>query len=545
MKRIEWIAYFEAMNGRKPTPTELQEAVKSGLVLSPKKSFPKWLYSLIGIGILASIGVSYLLFTKTSNQETSIVSTKDSSSTDQSKANQMQSSSSLNEEDKIDLVAIQSGDYSSIAGLWYTEISDSPKEFNWSDFFKNHQVREENGMLILSPNNLAGAPTLKIIPKGVEYNLPVEMVTGGVPTMSTTNRIVSEGITSDVYYREADFKKVENTQYSIAYHTQKTTETQLWTQEQSQQLADLMVSWGDSMNQSGYKDVTNDVREQKVVVVDGSGLAPDYSVDFITDGTGQAEYHIVGVYQFSQVVAGGKLEHNYLFTIKKDGTPVVLYSPTSQDNIYKVRVTDNVDLKAGFEKIVSNEKIIGSVEDYQKVIDDNRTMQSTKSFDGLEYYSPEALQAEELYYALYDFDKNGTNEFILASAKGNSSTGTTTFDRLSSWDRTIFGVFTLKDNKIVTLFNGMGYRTQVVPMTDGSFWQRGSGGYDTGIYEHYIFSDVGDSVSKNLMITYENLGKSNEKIQDESGRDFTWEEVQAEINQYEILSSDVMIWNRL
>lgn len=410
MKRIEWIAYFEATNGRKPTPAELQEAVKSGIVQSSKKSFPKWVYSLIGIGILASIGVSYLLFTKTSNQETSIVSTKVSSSTDQSKANQMQSSSSLNEEDKIDLVAIQSGDYSSIAGLWYTEISDSPKEFNWSDFFKNHQVREENGMLILSPTNLAGAPTLKIIPKGVEYNFPVEMVTGGVPTMSTTNRIVSEGITSDVYYRETDFKKVENTQYSISYHTQKTN---------------------------------------------------------------------------------------------------------------------------------------GTVGDYQQVIDDNRTMLSTKSFNGLKYYSPEALEASELYYALYDFDQNGTNEFILAGKKNDTTTGVTTFDKLASWERTIYGVFTVQDKEIITLFNGIGYRTHVAPMTDGSFWLRGSGGYDTGVYEHYSFTDSGISVSKNLMFTYENLGKSNEKIQDESGRDFTWEEVQAEINQYEILSSDVMIWNRL
>lgn len=322
----------------------------------------------------------------------------------------MQSSSSLNEEDKIDLVAIQSGDYSSIAGLWYTEISDSPKEFNWSDFFKNHQVREENGMLILSPTNLAGAPTLKIIPKGVEYNFPVEMVTGGVPTMSTTNRIVSEGITSDVYYRETDFKKVENTQYSISYHTQKTN---------------------------------------------------------------------------------------------------------------------------------------GTVGDYQQVIDDNRTMLSTKSFNGLKYYSPEALEASELYYALYDFDQNGTNEFILAGKKNDTTTGVTTFDKLASWERTIYGVFTVQDKEIITLFNGIGYRTHVAPMTDGSFWLRGSGGYDTGVYEHYSFTDSGISVSKNLMITYENLGKSNEKIQDESGRDFTWEEVQAEINQYEILSSDVMIWNRL
>ncbi len=208
-------------------------------------------------------------------------------------------------------------------------------------------------------------------------------------------------------------------------------------------------------------------------------------------------------------------------------------------------VSENISESSNSATELSGENNLGTDKEYHQIIEDNKQMITTKSFDGLEYYSPEALQADELYYALYDFDKNGTNEFILASAKGNSSTGTTTFDNLSSWNRTIFGVFTLKDKEIVTLFNGMGYRTQVVPMTDGSFWLRGSGGYDTGIYEHYTFSDAGDSVSKNLMITYENLGKSNEKIQDESGRDFTWEEVQAEINQYEILSSDVMIWNRL
>ncbi|HEM6310269.1 TPA: DUF4767 domain-containing protein [Streptococcus suis] len=365
MTETEWIAYFEATNGRKPTPAELQEAVKSGIVQSSKKSFPKWVYGLVGIVAIA--GVAYMFFTNTSNQETSSVPTEASSSmnqtstsvtkevsssTKQTKTSTTQSSSEQKEEDGIDLSAIQAGDYASIAGLWYTEISESPKEFNWNDYFKNHQVREENGMLILSPVNLAGAPTLKIIPKGVEYNLPVEMISGGVPTMTTTDRIVSEGIVSDVYYREADFKNVENTQYSISYHTQKTNGTTIWTQEQSQELADLMVSWGNSMNQSGYQDVTDTVRERSLAVVDGSGAGPNYSVDFSTDGTGQAEYHIVGIYHYSKVVAGGNLDYNYLFTIKNDGTPVVLYSPTSQDNIYKVRVTDKSDLISGFSDIV-------------------------------------------------------------------------------------------------------------------------------------------------------------------------------------------------
>lgn len=147
-------------------------------------------------------------------------------------------------------------------------------------------------------------------------------------------------------------KKVGISTFNATMIFDKVDGTTIWTQEQSQELADLMVSWGNSMNQSGYQDVTDTVRERSLAVVDESGAGPNYSVDFSTDGTGQAEYHIVGIYHYSKVVAGGNLDHNYLFTIKNDGTPVVLYSPTSQDNIYKVRVTDKSDLISGFSDIV-------------------------------------------------------------------------------------------------------------------------------------------------------------------------------------------------
>ncbi|MGT2867064.1 hypothetical protein [Streptococcus fryi] len=184
------------------------------------------------------------------------------------------------------------------------------------------------------------------------------------------------------------------------------------------------------------------------------------------------------------------------------------------------------------------------IKKYQKVIDDNLEMLSSNSFYGLEYYSPEALNADELYYALYDFDSNGIDEFILAGKTVDSYTGTT-FEKLAIWERTIYGIFTLKDNEIVTLFNGTGYRTHVVPMADGSFWLRASGGYDTGVYEHYVLNKSGTEAIKDLIITYENLGKTDELIVASSGDIHTWQEVKLEINRYDILSSNSMEWNRL
>ena len=36
--------------------------------------------------------------------------------------------------------------------------------------------------------------------------------------------------------------------------------------------------------------------------------------------------------------------HRYFFTIKKDGTPFVLYSPTTNGGVYYVKETENADL---------------------------------------------------------------------------------------------------------------------------------------------------------------------------------------------------------
>ena len=84
------------------------------------------------------------------------------------------------------------------------------------------------------------------------------------------------------------------------------TENPRWTNDKASRLASLMVSWGNQMNQPGYE------RWENVSV------------------------------------------HRYFFTIKKDGTPFVLYSPTTNGGVYYVKETENADLKSGYADIVNN-----------------------------------------------------------------------------------------------------------------------------------------------------------------------------------------------
>lgn len=430
MNEIEWIAYFEAINGRKPTPAELQDAVRRGEVslLSPKASFSKWQIGLIGIGVLVVLGVIYLVVGPPTKPQPSTVSTEVSSSTSQkeesSTSTQTSTATSSSDAAKkgVDIAALQAGDASSLSGLWQSVYKDTAQELTIN--LKEYQISEKNGELVLtrSGTSRTGDATIRIVPKGVEASIYSVQASANLKTHPDYDRAIFQGSSDELFYRQADYENVENSDYSIKKQVE-------------------------ALNTKSNTTSTS---------------------------------------------ASG-----------------------------------------------------GTVADYQQVIDDNRTMLATKNFDGLKFYSSEALQVNELYYALYDFDNNGTKEFILTGKRTDFSSGSTTFDKLASWERTIYGVFTLKDKEIVTLFNGIGYRTQIVPMTDGSFWLRGSGGYDTGVYEHYSFSASGTAVSKDVMITYENLKKSNEQIQDESGKSYTWEELQEKVNQYDVLSSDLMEWHQL
>ena len=51
---------------------------------------------------------------------------------------------------------------------------------------------------------------------------------------------------------------------------------------------------------------------------------------------------------------GNASVHRYFFMIKKDGTPFVPYSVTTNGGVYDVKETENADLKSGYADTVNN-----------------------------------------------------------------------------------------------------------------------------------------------------------------------------------------------
>ncbi|MGT2833247.1 DUF4767 domain-containing protein [Streptococcus halotolerans] len=127
-----------------------------------------------------------------------------------------------------------------------------------------------------------------------------------------------------------------------------------WDAAKNKKLADFMVSWGQSMGQYPYKDITSDVARANITF-DGQTLA---DITYSENGISNAEYTLVASYEhwYSDMQL-----HRYLFVIRKDGTPQVLYSLNNQgfsangiDFVYYIaKETENTDLKKGFADIVN------------------------------------------------------------------------------------------------------------------------------------------------------------------------------------------------
>lgn len=127
----------------------------------------------------------------------------------------------------------------------------------------------------------------------------------------------------------------------------------LWNSDKDKALARFMVDWGNSMNQPGYKDLTATERgfvdENRVKLND----VQDVTTEFSKDGTGNSDYQVLAIYRYAYM---SNLMHTYYFTIRADGTPIVLYSAQNQgqpDNKFYMKETANEDLKAGFAQIVN------------------------------------------------------------------------------------------------------------------------------------------------------------------------------------------------
>ena len=102
------------------------------------------------------------------------------------------------------------------------------------------------------------------------------------------------------------------------------------------------------MNKSRYKEIT--MNPLLCLSVGCRTMVCLWMQPMATTGNSNSEYTIVSVYERWENVS----VHRYFFTIKKDGTPFVLYSPTTNGGVYYVKETENADLKSGYADIVNN-----------------------------------------------------------------------------------------------------------------------------------------------------------------------------------------------
>ncbi|MGT2867063.1 hypothetical protein [Streptococcus fryi] len=228
MEEKEWIACFEVINGRKPTPSELKKAYDERIILSNQRHLSTW-YLVATLSIISLFLVIYVLVIRDPVQEKithlgiskvsksdPVIDSQRSESISKRIEGDDDSKSHVQENDgSIDIIAIQSGDYESISGLWQSEYSDGLIDLNWEEYFRDYQLSFEGNVIVLTPLDRAGAPTLKIIPRGVEATVPVGLLPYRMPTLSSVDRVIMSGVTTDVYYRENDFSKIPNSVYSM------------------------------------------------------------------------------------------------------------------------------------------------------------------------------------------------------------------------------------------------------------------------------------------------------------------------------------------
>ena len=88
------------------------------------------------------------------------------------------------------------------------------------------------------------------------------------------------------------------------------TENPRWTNDKASRLASLMVSWGNQMNQPGYKEITNEASSLPIRWMSDHNQTVDAT--YAANGNSSSEYTIVSVYERWENVS----VHRYFFTIK-------------------------------------------------------------------------------------------------------------------------------------------------------------------------------------------------------------------------------------
>lgn len=130
----------------------------------------------------------------------------------------------------------------------------------------------------------------------------------------------------------------------------------LWNPSKDGQLEAFMKQWGAQMGQDYRKYAGAGALAEVVAGVDGSGVAhvlvneAPATLGWSNDGTGTNDYNVVGVYYHEGTVPPLPNHITYFMSLHQ-GQPVVLVDQ-SRDGGPRLTVTQNVDLKNNFAKIV-------------------------------------------------------------------------------------------------------------------------------------------------------------------------------------------------
>lgn len=223
MNQKEWIAYFEAVNNRKPTPKELNDALAAGLIQTPKNR-KRYVYMGVGFLLLVALAlVFFLVLPKGKNELTtaspsSVASTSSvgTTSADASRSSATTADAVAVTSNQMDIAEIMKHDISSIQGNWVSESGETLAVNTLS--LKKLEI--EDGYIINKPiKMLAGMNSDYFIPSGSEGpSLQSTLLGYSYKTNPGFDRIaLSKGLDFVVYYRDSDIDAVRNSDYSFEF----------------------------------------------------------------------------------------------------------------------------------------------------------------------------------------------------------------------------------------------------------------------------------------------------------------------------------------
>lgn len=133
-----------------------------------------------------------------------------------------------------------------------------------------------------------------------------------------------------------------------------TVATSRWNATKDAQLAQFMVDWGNRMGQPGYQGNygKNYVGGKMMYYWGNLNNLLDISFNSST-GVSDSEYTMVASYFYPIPDSPGKA-HFYHFTIRRDGSPAVLYSENMLPPVIITKETENEELRNGFAAIVGD-----------------------------------------------------------------------------------------------------------------------------------------------------------------------------------------------